>query len=577
MRAFSVLPTSQRLQSRPQLLTLHQSSASRKTGAAKKRNGGKWDQRTGNKSNSNNSGTARKGPPKEVAVRPVLTIYEENRNDYVNQQRLESSIGCEHFGSCPGCVVEENVGDVEIVESAKRYFSSTAVRRKRIDVIESGEDWVVEDTDDGFYKVVVPSDIIQWRTQAKLVVAPKSSSWAKDGCRFGLYQRRSHDVLDIPNCSVHHPSINQAVEVLEKATDRVGTAAYTEDSREGGLRYVQLTVERTTGKVCLTLVWAASDIKYAQPALSRLTKELTRLNPDLWHSMWLHCNDGAGNNIFTRNPKNWHRISGNEFLREPMAVGDQGYLFFSPLAFRQGNLDGFDVLANDVARAIPSGSRVCELYAGVGLLGITALTYHAKYGTQPLTWVRCSDENPANPRCFYRSVNTLPASITQYQSDKNGGKQDMTLGELMKMMESGNEVGNEDRSGARITYTVSDATAALRAGQALGASVLVVDPPRKGLEDEVLKELCKPFNPNQPFVESPTLLAFSDEAMNWTNDVQTLVYVSCGFDALARDSDRLLSSGGGWTLESATGYILFPGSNHVETLCIFQRSIPAAP
>lgn len=153
----------------------------------------------------------------------------------------------------------------------------------------------------------------------------------------------------------------------------------------------------------------------------------------------------------------------------------------------------------------------------------------------------------------------------------------MTLGELMKMMESGNEVGNEDRSGARITYTVSDATAALRAGQALGASVLVVDPPRKGLEDEVLKELCKPFNPNQPFVESPTLLAFSDEAMNWTNDVQTLVYVSCGFDALARDSDRLLSSGGGWTLESATGYILFPGSNHVETLCIFQRSIPAAP
>jgi tRNA/tmRNA/rRNA uracil-C5-methylase (TrmA/RlmC/RlmD family) len=147
----------------------------------------------------------------------------------------------------------------------------------------------------------------------------------------------------------------------------------------------------------------------------------------------------------------------------------------------------------------------------------------------------------------------------------------MTLGELMKMMDSGNEVGNDDRVGARISYTVSDAAAALKVGQALGASVLIVDPPRKGLEDEVLLELCKPFNPNQPYVESSTLLAFNDAAVNWTNDVQTLIYVSCGFDALARDCDRLLSSGGGWTLASAAGYVLFPGSNHVETLCIFQR------
>jgi hypothetical protein len=164
-----------------------------------------------------------------------------------------------------------------------------------------------------------------------------------------------------------------------------------------------------------------------------------------------------------------------------------------------------------------------------------------------------------------------PSSITQYQGEKDPNKQDLTLGELMKMMESGSEVGNDDRSGPRISYTVSDAAAALRAGQGLGASVLIVDPPRKGLEDEVLLELCKPFNPNQPFVESQTLLPFSDSAVNWTNDVQTLVYVSCGFDALARDCDRLISSGGGWTLESAAGYVLFPGSNHVETLCVFQR------
>jgi tRNA/tmRNA/rRNA uracil-C5-methylase (TrmA/RlmC/RlmD family) len=148
----------------------------------------------------------------------------------------------------------------------------------------------------------------------------------------------------------------------------------------------------------------------------------------------------------------------------------------------------------------------------------------------------------------------------------------VTLGDLMKMMESGSEPPTDSRSGPKASYLIASAATALKSGQALGAEVLIVDPPRRGLEDEVLDELCKPFNPKQPCVESPTVLTVPDELVNWTNDVQTLIYVSCGFDALARDCDKLLSSRGGWMLESATGYVLFPGSNHVETLCIFKRN-----
>ena len=165
-----------------------------------------------------------------------------------------------------------------------------------------------------------------------------------------------------------------------------------------------------------------------------------------------------------------------------------------------------------------------------------------------------------------------PASITEYDTDKNAQK-DVTLGDLMKMMKEGSEVGDRERHGARISYMVKDASGALKEGQALGASILIVDPPRKGLDDDVLFELSKPFNPSQPFVESSRLLTISDQSVNWTNNVEKLIYVSCGFDALARDCERLLSSAGGWTLESAAGYVLFPGSNHVETLCIFKRQM----
>jgi 23S rRNA (uracil1939-C5)-methyltransferase len=374
----------------------------------------KWDRRRGKENFTARNEVLAAQP------RPVLTNYGEQRNSLVNDRRLNSSAGninCEHFESCPGCVTDTSVGKTDIVRSAARFFSSTAIRKNRIDVERSGEEWVVEDEDDGFYELVVPTETTEWRTQAKLVAAPKSGSggqWAKDGCMFGLYQRGTHKVMDIPNCKVHHPSINRAIEALEKATERTGTPPYTDDN---GLRYIQLQVERTTGKVSLTLVWGTQDIKWTQPALSRLTKELLKAEPDLWHSMWCHCNDGPGNNIFSRNPRNWHRLTGHEFVREPLPVGNLGWLYFSPLAFRQGNIDGFDIIANDVARAVPGGSKVCELYAGVGMLGLTSLVFHhlnhEKYRDEvdgygePLTWVRCSDENPANPRCFSASVRSL--------------------------------------------------------------------------------------------------------------------------------------------------------------------------
>jgi 23S rRNA (uracil1939-C5)-methyltransferase len=529
----------------------------------------------GGKSSRPRSTQMRDAPAKSLPSGPrvVLTRYAANRNDRVNEERLAESIGCEHFGSCSGCVRDDQVGSVDVIQSAKLYFSSTAVRKKRHDVLTQGLDWAVEDQDDGFYQVVVPSAVRGWRTQAKLAVAPKSSSWARDGCEFGLYQRGTHDVLAIPSCEVHHPAINRALDALRLATAKTGTAAFAKDTRDGGLRYVQLQVERPTQKVSLTLVWNAELLKETQPALARLVKELQTREPDLWHSMWCHCNNGIGNNIFARNPRRWHRLSGMEYMREPIAVGNQGWLYFSPLTFRQGNLDGFDVLATDVARAVPGGSKVCELYAGVGLLGLTTLAHLAKEGT-PLEWIRCSDENPSNPRCFQRSIESLPLEVTgldRRTNRKSKEDQGMTLAELADLIEAGESSSRSENDMEKASYMVATATQALQRGEALGADVIIVDPPRKGLEDEVLESLCQPYKADQPYVESVNLLTIADDKVNWTNDVETLIYVSCGFDALARDSQRLLSSAGGWTLHSATGYLLFPGSDHVETLCIFKR------
>ena len=72
--------------------------------------------------------------------------------------------------------------------------------------------------------------------------------------------------------------------------------------------------------------------------------------------------------------------------------------------------------------------------------------------------------------------------------------------------------------------------------------------------------------------------------------LRRLIYISCGFDALERDSRyrwiavsfayliaclsvcRALVSSGRWRVTSSNGFVLFPGSDHVESVVVFDRS-----
>jgi len=418
--------------------------------------------------------------------------------------------------------------------------------------------------------------------------------------------------MPIPNCKVHHPSINYAVELLTKATEKVGTVPFNEQTGEGSLRYVQLQVERLSGKICLTLIWNAENLKQCQPGLSRLIKELKRLDSKLFHSIWCHTNNSLGNSIIARGERRWHPMDGPEFVREQIPGTDlnrrEGLLYFNPMAFRQGNMDGFDAIAQHVAREVPPGSKVCELYGGVGVLGLSALMHHGRHHNRnddrwgeedgkavqqtPLKWLHCSDENPANPRCFGRSINSMPTEITgkihrtknesKYHKGPKGkkgnnqrrsNKRDRTINDMMSEVLNDDyaSFNDNDTDGPKVTYKVASAGKALRSGECLGANVLIVDPPRKGLEEDVITEICKPHNQNQVHTEDPMLLQGPRHYINWSNDINTIIYISCGFDALARDTDRILRSNAGWKLKSSTGYILFPGSNHVETVAVFER------
>ncbi|KAG5177747.1 S-adenosyl-L-methionine-dependent methyltransferase [Tribonema minus] len=403
---------------------------------------------------------------------------------------------CPHFAECPGCAVDRAFDNTPIMSEASSFCDTQMALAARAKLGSRGE------ADAPRYSIHLGNPH-GWRTHAKLAVAPTGKY---GGVRLGLYKAGSHSVVAIPNCKVHHPAINEAVEVLTKAATKARITGYSEDRMEGMLRYVQASVERSSGKVQLTLVWNAEDYRGATPHLQLLVKELRARAPDLFHSIWANFRTGPGNAIFSRNAHAWHRCAGPEFLKEAAVPGGISFSF-SPALFRQANLDQFGRIVEAVREWTPNGAAVCELYAGVGLLGLSV--------ADKAEWVRCSDVNAANPRAFARARERLAPDVA-----------------------------------ARTTYQALSAVDAVEEGEADGATCIIVDPPRKGLD-------------------APVLASLRERAGSMTGAVRRIIYVSCGFDALKNDAVALAE--GGWRMVHSEGHVLFPGSDHIETVAIFDR------
>ncbi len=207
------------------------------------------------------------------------------------------------------------------------------------------------------------------------------------------------------------------------------------------------------------------------------------LKYDLWHSIWLNFHPISSNRVLG---DSWQLISGEPFLWQTL---NQIPIPFHPGAFSQTHLPLFEKMLQKIENWALPGEKILELYAGVGAIGLT-LRKKAK----ELTLI----EN--NPYAFL--------SFREMKTD--------------------------------ICYQCIDAKDA----NLQGYDLIVVDPPRKGLDPVLTAKLCE--------LQS-----------------SRLIYVSCGFESFKRDSEKLVSAG--WKIKEAVGYLLFPGTNHVEILSLFER------
>lgn len=371
---------------------------------------------------------------------------------------MKNQLECTHYGPCAGCVFDSHLDRFPLVLEAQSFFRDHGIVNPPVHFFGAHS----------------------WRTRAKLAVRGNS-----ENPEIGLFQKKSHNVLSIPHCRVHHPSINQAVEIIRKWIIENEISPYNEHTNNGLLRYIQCTVERSTGKIQLVLVCN-------QPIPPQLVDKLYN-DHSIWHSIWCNVNTRSDNVIFG---DDWSLIRGDKWLWERLANVD---CCFHPAGFAQANLTAYEALLQRLGEWVAPTKNVIEYYAGTGIIGLTL----AAKGCV----VRCFEVNGAAEEAF----NLSKASLNFPE----------------------------------ITWHCSATAASLTALFEYNDLVVVVDPPRKGLDNKTLDSLSHVKKGTQ------------------------LVYVSCGWSSFQRDMDVLLKSG--WKLLKGEIYIFFPGSDHIETLSLFER------
>ncbi|MGH0028842.1 MAG: hypothetical protein ACQGVC_03560 [Myxococcota bacterium] len=323
------------------------------------------------------------------------------------------------------------------------------------------------------------------RHRARLMVRGRSRS-----PKVGLFQQGSHRIVDVPHCRVHHPRINQAAAALKRAMREVDAPPYADGPHRGLVRALQAVVERRSQTVQAVVVTRGDDLAPARPLLDAFAREME----GALHSLWWNGNPEVTNVILGRH---WERRSGPEAVRETLGGAS---VFFPPGAFGQSHLALADAIVAAVHGEIAAGARVVELHAGCGAIGLgLALREHA---------VACNEVSADALHGLALGVAALP-----------------------------------DEARARLRPLPGPAADHLAALD--DADVVVVDPPRKGLDPELLARLAERPPPR-------------------------LVYVSCGLDSFLREAAVLRSSGA--ALRSLRPFALFPFTDHVETLAVFEAN-----
>ena len=311
--------------------------------------------------------------------------------------------------------------------------------------------------------------------------------------KIGFYSKRSHEIVENNCCFIQNRVIDMLAKEIFNILIQNNFSGYKEEEGTGDIRHILIRHGYHTGEIMVVLVVNRKEI-FSKEIFVKVAEKIISINKNI-KSVFLNLNESKTNEILGEEVLN---IYGEDYITD--YIGEYKYLI-SPKSFFQVNTIQAEMLYETLKEKLElNGDEVLfDLYSGVGSIGIF-LSKDVKriYGIE----IEKSAVEMAN-------INLRENNV------KNA---EYIAGAVEDKIEE-----------FKIRNIIPD--------------VIVVDPPRKGLDEKSIEYLLN-FN------------------------AKKIGYVSCNPSTMVRDLKLLESK---YDTISITPVDMFPHTSSVECVSVLQR------
>ncbi len=335
-------------------------------------------------------------------------------------------------------------------------------------------------------EILTPASPDRYRNKAQYPVALENGE-----LKIGFFAPRTHRVIDCADCLLQPAEFREITEIFRIFLKEYKVSIYDAESGKGLFRHIYLRKGFHSGEIMVCAVLNGKTLPHSEVLIERLRAA----NPQIT-SIVLNCNTEKTNVILgTECTVLW----GAPYITDTLCGVS---VRLSPLSFYQVNHDMAERLYEKAAEfaALSGTQTVLDLYCGAGTIGLS-MARKAK-------------------RIIGAEI--VPAAVADAKE---------------------NALRNGIQNAEFFCGDAKDAAKRFR-DEGVAPDVVILDPPRKGCDEEVLRAVSE----MQP---------------------QKIVYVSCDPATLARDAARLEELD--YKAVRLCAADLFPRTTHVESVCMFAR------
>ncbi|MDR2425931.1 MAG: 23S rRNA (uracil(1939)-C(5))-methyltransferase RlmD [Endomicrobium sp.] len=309
----------------------------------------------------------------------------------------------------------------------------------------------------------------------------------------GLHCRGSFNkYISIPPCYIADKDFIKAAQIVKDFANKNGIAAYDNKTHEGFFRHLVLRKAKNNNQLLINIVTNVLEGSHA--FFEPLVKKLRDFVQSVYWTQNASRSDAVVLDKLTL-------LLGKENITEKLTVGNRDFYFnVSPFSFFQTNSKGAEMLYNEVLRQLsPSKEDILlDLYCGTGTIGI----------------------------CMSHRVKKV-TGIEQSASAIENAKTNALL----------NNAVNAEFFASTVEKWVKENNLAFDA--------IIVDPPRSGLTNDIIKFLLG-------------------------SQARKIIYVSCNPSTLARDL-ALMTASGRYAVKIITPTDMFPQTYHMESVVSLEK------